>query len=252
MIQVTPEDIPAEDVPWWKELLGEDGGKGFGASLLIHIAILIALSLWVVNQESETVGLALNSSFQGVEGDTLTDIHIDSAIDDPGQDSASFTFTPIADPLSNAPSAAISESVTGFMSGVGTGVGDGGDGTLPQLNGINVPSYAKTKGSFSAWTEPRDPKPRENYFVVVQIRLPPELAAKIRKYPASRDLTLSVKGTDGWTNKDKNFQGNPQFPVKEGVVEVRIMIPGAHKLVRDEIFVKSKMLKETQEFEIEF
>lgn len=134
-------------------------------------------------------------------------------------------------------------------SGVGTGGGGGGGGGAGAgfgVGGIKVPGHAQTKGSFTAWADPRDPKPGQDYFIVIRVQVP----KNIKKYRAT-DLTGSVKGTDSY-KQDIRFQPGEQFPIEDGAVVIRIRVPGGGRLVRDSIKIESKILKEKQEFEIEF
>ena len=80
--------------------------------------------------------------------------------------------------------------------GAGDGQGDGIGVTVPS---INVPGHAVTKGSFSVGTEPEDPEPREDYMIIIQVRLPENLI-KNGKYRAN-DITGMVRGTDSYTKK---------------------------------------------------
>lgn len=109
-----------------------------------------------------------------------------------------------------------------------------------------VPSYAVSKGSFSAWTEPRDPVSGRQYTIVIQVRLP----ANIKKYRAS-DLTGTVTGSDLYKQVIK-FKRTDDIPIKDGAALVKIPVPGAAKLVRDTISIESSLLGEKQSIQIEF
>lgn len=124
--------------------------------------------------------------------------------------------------------------------------GAGGEGAAMPVPAVNVPSYAVSKGSFSAWTEPRDPDPGRQYVIVIQVRLP----KSIREYPGS-DLTGKVIGTDLY-KQDIKFKSTDKFPVKDGAAQVQIPVPGAAKLVRDTIQIESRLLGEKQTILIEF
>src|SRR5262249_10892565 len=103
-------------------------------------------------------------------------------------------------------------------SGTGTGGGgggSGGNGVGFGVGGIKVPGHAQTKGSFTAWADPRDPKPGQDYFIVIRVQLP----KNIKKYRGA-DLKGSVKGTDNYT-QDIKFQQGEQFPVEDGAVVIR-------------------------------
>lgn len=121
-----------------------------------------------------------------------------------------------------------------------------------QIPAVNVPSYAVSKGSFSVWTDPRDPLPRGTYAIVIQVRLP----TNITKYRAS-DLTGTVTGGMDSYKQVIKFPTTYEVPIKDGAVQVKIPVPGvpgpgAAKLVQDTIQIESSLLGEKQTFLIEF
>ena len=107
-------------------------------------------------------------------------------------------------------------------------------------------------GSFTVWTIPADPKPKQNYILVIQVDLPKAL--RLRKYPM-RDLYGSVKGTDGYrlqlphpdSRRRRGF-----LPIKNGKVELLVPVHGGDNLVRDRIKVGSRLLDESQDLELVF
>ena len=107
-------------------------------------------------------------------------------------------------------------------------------------------SGAVSKGGFTAWTEPPDPAPGENYLIIIQIKLPPTL----KRYPR-KDLSGKVIGTDGY-EQDIRGQTEGYLPIKGNETQLVVQLPGAARLVKDRIDIKSKMLKEAQILEIEF
>lgn len=124
---------------------------------------------------------------------------------------------------------------------------------------------AVTAGSFTAWTEPEDPIPKEPYRITIQIRLPDET----RRYPVS-DLRGRVLGTDDYVqhlpiDRLKPFATRTKrgrllvqvnegdtLPIRDHTVQLIVIVPGAANLVKDRIEIESKMLKEKQVLEIEF
>jgi hypothetical protein len=136
---------------------------------------------------------------------------------------------------------------SGKGNGSGDGIGDGdGTGTGNMVGPIGVPKYAVTKGSYSVWTDPKDPEPGISYQIVIQFRLP----RNVETYRGS-DLSGMVIGTDGYKQAIR-FSRTESFPVHDGSVQVRIRVPGADRLIRDTIRVESKLLREKQVIEIEF
>lgn len=111
---------------------------------------------------------------------------------------------------------------------------------------------AVTKGSFTVWTEPADPLPRQPYFIVFQIRVPRDLET----FPKS-DLRIDVRGTDSFhlqiPDPKRNYSFVGDLDVVDGQVQLVIPIPGAPALVRDLIQVESrKILRERQRLAITF
>ncbi len=110
------------------------------------------------------------------------------------------------------------------------------------------PKSAVTKGSFTVWTDPQDPKPGKRYAIIVQIKVP----KTVKKYPF-QDLSGFIVGTDGY----KQHFGGPTetgfVPVKKHTVRIKAtIVPGAAQLVKDVIQIKSKLLNEEQKIEITF
>jgi hypothetical protein len=124
---------------------------------------------------------------------------------------------------------------------------------------------AVTRGSFTAWTEPRSPAPGESYLIVIEIRLPEDL----RKYRIS-DLSGVVQGTDDYRQKipwdpraprasaasvDSKLKvlGHSEvIPVVRQKVQLVVRVPGASRKVRDVIRIRSKRLREDQEITLVF
>ena len=111
---------------------------------------------------------------------------------------------------------------------------------------------AVTKGSFTVWTEPADPLPRQPYFIVFQIRVP----EGTQTYPKS-DLRIDVEGTDTFhlqiPDPGRNFAFIGELDVIDGTVQFVLPIPGAQAQVRDRIRVESrKILREKQQLMITF
>lgn len=147
--------------------------------------------------------------------------------------------------------------------GRGTGKGNGnGDGD--KNSGFAMPGKGRvvTKGSFTAWTVPAHPRPRQRYVIVVQIDLPASALAEMpmsksgSKSAAARgvdfkwkkgELTGTVVGSDNFfqTIEEEGFF----IPKARQMI---IPVPGGDRFVEDVIRVHSKTLNETQELVITF
>lgn len=126
---------------------------------------------------------------------------------------------------------------------------------------------AVTKGSFTVWSDPEIPRPREPYKLIVQIRLP----ARIKAYRIN-DLSGHLVGTDDYEQKipydpkaphnlfytDENLQaikitsGSEAVKVRDNKIQLMIIVPPAKRLVKDTIHIRSRRLRERQELELVF
>jgi hypothetical protein len=106
-----------------------------------------------------------------------------------------------------------------------------------------IPKNARVfrKGSFSAWTVPDDPKPGQDYNIVILVKLPD----RVKRYRAS-DLSGIVIGTDGYTQAipgPEYKRGKTYLPMKEQTAQLIVPVPGAASRVKDKIEIRSKTLK---------
>lgn len=112
----------------------------------------------------------------------------------------------------------------------------------------SIPDGAVTKGSFTAWTEPQNPQPGQRYTIVVQIKG----LENLERFPRC-DLSGTVIGTDGYKDSFGGPTEHGDFPVKDQTVRLPVeVVPGAAELVKDTIQIKSKLLNEEQQIEINF
>ncbi len=225
-----------EELAWQEKVkrwITGEGGAGYGVSVLVHIVLLLILSLWMFSnpQEEELVTTITESpndvaAFQEVDMDVDLIPDIEEQINNPLLDPA---------PLS-APDLGIDLAATTATDTKGGGIK------------FEMPSRVFTKGSFTVWTEPNDPKPSERYAIIIEVKLD----KNTKRYPL-RDLSGFVVGTDGY----KQHFGGPTeagyVPVKNNRARLQAtIVPGAAQLVKDTITVESKLLEEKQEIEIIF
>lgn len=249
VIKISPPETKSDDSEknWLTRWISKQTLVGLATSLTLHTVVLVSLAFIVISTATR------NDEFGivGVVGDTAQDgeeIVIDTGgVDLNAGEAAPLEFSPdIAKSLEGIGAGSEhSDAVRAGTGGHGKGDGDG-EGTAVRVGSLKIPGHAQTRGSFSAWAEPRDPKPGQDYHIVIHIQLPP----KYKKYKGS-DLTGMVIGTDKYEQKIQ-YKGNETFPVEDGAVEFRIRVPGGGRLVRDTIRVESKLLKEKHTFEIEF
>jgi hypothetical protein len=133
---------------------------------------------------------------------------------------------------------------------------------------LKVPEsgLAVTKGSFTAFTIPANPKPREVYSIVIEVRLPDD----VKEFRVS-DLVGEVRGSDKYVQKipyDKDAPYAAGYPVENsGIkvltsssvlnveknrVQIIVKVPGAARMVKDVIKIRSRKLKEEQELTLVF
>ena len=235
----------------WVTQLGQQYGSamiGFSVSMVAHAIAVISLAVIFIGGGMDNVGLNIFGTLTNATDAEMADINLDSSLQvDAGKDAAPLVFPDLSQVVSpDAIGFETGESLQGALTGVGKGQGEGGEGEAMQVPAVSVPSYAVTKGSFSAWTDPRDPDPGRQYTIVIQVRVP----SNVKKYRAS-DLTGMVTGTDLYKQVIK-FRTTDEFPIKDGAVQIRVPVPGAAKLVRDTIRIESRLLREKQTIQIEF
>lgn len=114
------------------------------------------------------------------------------------------------------------------------------------VKGVDVPHHAITAGSFSVWTEPANPEPGEAYSIFVQVLLPEGTDSY-----SVNDLDGFVVGSDGYQKKLPGAVRG-QLPVVENTATLELPIVSADAMVEDVVFVRSKLLGESQKIRIVF
>lgn len=233
-------------VAWWQS---QYRGWGLAISLTLHTLICLILGMWFFS-ESSGRGLLLSGSFDvaqdGQENGEDLDVPVDTRLDTSfGNVSSPVEF--VAPDSSDVGMLAAAESLLeGGGAGSGDGEGDGEGAAASMVKNIRAPASAITKGSFTVWTEPEDPRPRTPYDIIIQVKLPRET----KNYRLS-DLSGYVEGTDGYRKQIK-YTTKDRRAVKDGVVQITVKIPGGAQLVKDVIQIRSKLLREEQTINIEF
>lgn len=263
----TDENEKAPQPPFWdnwRQHLRRAVLGAYGTSLLFHLVTLLVLSAIVIHQHQPPEALSTTlSEADGVPEafDGLVELSLPKA---GAELSKAPLLTPIeiADPRLFAPADVIANAAQTV--GKENGGSEFGDSDGFQFK---MPSGGRAvkKGSFAAWTVPADPKPREDYLIIIRIKLPPGS----KTYRVS-DIGGEVIGTDGFmlkvpfdtrrpdaTRTERNGNVVPVKPndllrIVDGHAQIVVNIPGAAALVKDTIQVKSKILKEEQRLEIEF
>lgn len=255
-----PASWPQRVVQWCLSL----AAMGYGVSLLMHLMLITGLSVVVLAPKlmEGPIGLDAGGEIGGVG--TVGDLEGLSL--DPGGSGFEQPSTAVDVEMAQgmlglgASSDELSADAlqSGLMGNKGAGGGDGGGSGQGEGDGVGngkglpfampgAGGRVTKKGSFTAWTIPEDPKPEEDYKIVIQIQLPPGISRLPR-----RDLDGSiVEGTDGYRlHIPRPIVG--YLPGNATQAQLVVPVPGARSLVRDRITLKSRVLKEQQVLEIEF
>ena len=134
--------------------------------------------------------------------------------------------------------------------GGGGGRGKGKGSSVGNLTeGFSKPGGGRgvaRRGKFSAWTVPSDPKPFQNYLIVIEVQWPKTRDKKLLEARRT-DLTGTVEGTDQYF---QIIEQTGKFIQKSS--QMVIAVPGAERNVEDTIKVRSRILDEEQELRITF
>jgi hypothetical protein len=244
---------------------------GFGASLMLHLVVLVSLSIVVLEHSQNGPLDDMWSAFwtektagengqpghdeRGSAG-APADLPFESGEITPDltQSDAQLSFAPLIDiPQLQSlaiPTPALPARPAGVPGGAAT-EGSAGGGREGEFGGgfeFSIPKNGRAviKGNFAAWTVPQDPKPKESYKIVIQIKLP-----KTVKNYALSDLSGIVEGTDQYKQPiPQNVRGF--LPVVDHQTQLVVEVPGAEALVKDTIVIRSRVLRESQTLEIVF
>lgn len=282
---VIPLDVPAtEESPpqtWRAFLLGPEG-KSFSISLLVHGILLAILAIPIsqrLSRENEIDPII--EVVEGTEGSDILGEFIDAPVLQTGK---SLGIEDFQAPQFDEGTYGFSMPANGALADSGgTSGSEDGDGSADLAGAVGgyllrEPGNAVKAGRFTAFSrpiivrgfgsrateefgEPGDaPRAGQDYFIVIQIKVDPR-----RKTYLIGDLIGSVVGTDGYTQKIPtgmfilDDEGIPlevkkTKPIKvvDGIVQLLLRVPGAKSEVRDNIYLKSKMLKEEQNLQLIF
>ncbi len=243
------------------------GLAGAGGSFLVHLVVLLVLSFLILEQLRDSKPLSTEWS-HSEDGPVSLPESVAAALQVESS-AATETETPRIDTAllegrEHVLEDALSDSILEQMSAVDSPANASGGGLLQAPAGARV----VRKGSFSVWTVPTDPKPGQEYRIVVQVRLP----KSVRRYRAT-DLSGDVQGTDDYrqqipwdprwerrTDVALTMRNGRLVPLRRGdflairdrLTQLVIRVPPARRLVRDRITIRSKLLKEQQVLEIVF
>ena len=262
------EDETEEPPKNWKEwllrwLTGKEA-RSVVTSIAFHTVLLLCMSLILFTQIGDNEAISM---IMGEENALPTFEEVDMTFEQTGGE---LTQAPQLQKVQQESAESILQSDFNEMfNPPGTGEGTGGGEGFDFAFKMPTSGKAVTKGSFTAWTVPKDPRPGQDYKIVIQIKVP----ETVRRYRIA-DLSGRVIGTDKYTldipyenqfNRygtkiQKSSRSEKLEFVKKGdyarvvdnQVQVIVNVEGAKQLVQDTIEVKSRMLKEEQKLEIVF
>ncbi len=225
---------------------------GYGLSLVLHLLVLFGMALIMSDHAGRLpFGAVLGSmDTEGAAG--LIDETFDSKLDTTISEADALASVPVeayrlvdSDIFPAPVDARISATASNAAAKTGTGTGETGSGTGFQFS-MPADGRVVRKGSFAVWAVPEDPVPNQNYLIVIQVQLP----QRVTTYSAS-DLSGEVQGTDRY------YQSIPgktkgKLPVQDGQAQLVIEVPGAARLVKDTVVIRSRLLREKQTLELEF
>ena len=257
------KQLASENLSWQQKVIRRLAGfaaMSYGVSLLFHVVMLILFSLFFLPHALDN-RFQINATEGEQEGaeDKLVEI-VDTRLDVPSPKPDSLTpVTLMPIPLPTDDSTRVIDTIRQRIDGDFSDLeGEDGGGAFPF--GGKKGKNAVTKGNFTAWTVPDDPRPGQPYFIFIEVNVP----KKIRRYD-SKDLTGHVIGTDGYTTPigfhgggrvtpegryhPRKYYGRFNRRKKQRVIRIP---PARGALVEDTIKVRSKILKEEQSLKIVF
>ncbi|MEZ6132115.1 MAG: hypothetical protein R3C59_25930 [Planctomycetaceae bacterium] len=227
----------------------------------LHWLILLLLAVLIVHAPENATALLINATFAATEEIEAPPFQIDTVEPEPQEVSEP---DPAPSPAEEAPAELeeravdIADSILKDLATTGTeptgdtavtdsSSADNASTSNQQTTHVDTsPAQAVREGSFSVWTEPANPRPGEPYRIIIQVRLPEH----IKTYSVT-DLQGVVVGSDGYRKPIPGFMQG-KLPIVDGYARLAVPIVSADKQVRDTVYIRSKLLKETQKLLIEF
>ncbi len=248
IVMVTECDEELTFVQRYQHRLKSLNAAGYGISVIVHLFLLIVLSIFYV-KHSTLQEPPLVSIFTTEENSLDVLELIDVRIELESETQSSILPELLAQNAVNMkPILSVFETDNDDIIGDTVGIVIGDKIGFPRPSG----GRTVTQGSFTAWTITADPKPRQDYLVVIQIILP----EKIKQY-RKEDLTGFLTGDDGYKTPIGSYRGSKYSKKYYGHFDLKanqffIKIPGAAAKVQDTINIQSRMLKEKQVLVIVF
>ncbi len=274
------DDLSHPPKTWMERLRGPEG-VSFTISVIVHLVLGIILAIPMMDgafredsifttirdAEENSDSMAIGAIIEAPELMMEKSMTADELLAPPVNESA--PYLPIPENAKTADSAASpgdqdGDSTADLAGAVGGYLLQEPDNAVKagRFAAFSRPITRNAIGNIEAeYGEPGDPPiAGQNYFIVIQIRV----GEQRKTYPVG-DLVGNVVGTDGYRQQFPKFvyyldeEGKPQkinrskpIRVINGVVQLLMEVPGAAAEVRDNIYLKSKMLKEEQNLQLIF
>lgn len=254
------EPAPPEEeryTEWLRRVVLKNKWMSVFTTCYVHWLILLALAAILVNGPENAASLLINATFASDEPMEEASFEVVVADPQPIPEPQELTPQPVADRPATLQESNITldESVLDALAPEAAAAGSDSDESAesdsrPAANSAPAPNPAPrraiSKGSFSVWTEPTSPQAGEAYRIVIQVCLPNGL----KRYNVA-DLQGVVVGSDGYRKPIPGFLRG-FLPVEDGYARLIIPIVSADEKVKDTVFIRSRVLKETQKLLIEF
>lgn len=280
---VTLPPPPTEsNVQSWSEWYRGPDGSSFTISFVVHavflalLAIPIHQSLMKEAEEAPLIMVVDGDALGGPMGDIIEEPLV---ISQKAKGSKEFDITQFDGQAAenNLEANALLSDTAGTA---GSEDGNSSADVAGAVGGylLRAPGNAVRAGKFTAFAQPiishgfgdnsreelgkpgDSPGHKQDYYIVIHIKV-----GSVRKtYPIS-DLVGSIIGTDGYRQTVPqgmfvlNPSGTPEplkadkrIKVTRGVVQLLVRVPGGESGVRDQIALKSKILKEEQKLQLVF
>lgn len=261
MALVEPEPVPVESYGnWFKRVVVRNRWLTWFTTFYIHWAVLLLLAAIIVHGPDETAELLLSAAFATEEDTPSTPFEMTvpieevEAVEEPEAEAEPVEETPaeIEEEQLDISESVLSEMVPQGVATQQASTSSEATDAKPPAAAVGpqhvdrAPALATRQGSFSVWTEPANPRPGDPYRIIIQVRLP----EKTEKYLVT-DLEGVVVGSDGYRKPIPGF-ATGELPVVDGYARLSVPIVSADKRVRDTVFIRSRLLRETQKLLIEF
>lgn len=277
-----PPPPTESNVQSWSEWYRGPDGSSFTISFVMH-AVLLALlaipihqSLMKEAEEAPLIQVIDGDALGGPMGDIIEEPLV---IAQKAKGSEEFDITQF-DGQAAENNLAANALLSDTAGTAGTEDGNSSADVAGAVGGylLRAPGNAVRAGKFTAFAQPiiakgfgdnrkeelgqpgDSPGHKQDYYIVIHIKV-----GSVRKtYPIS-DLIGTVVGTDGYRQTVPqgmfvlNPDGTPEplkpdkrIKVTRGVVQLLVRVPGGESGVRDQIALKSKILKEEQKLQLVF